>query len=301
MAEKLEIIVDAKGTKKASNDFKTMGNNIKGTVKKVKSLGNSIKEVVALGGAVFLLKKSFDFAKIFKNASRDAEETASKFRSVFDEIPKLAENMSSSLARDFKLADDTAKKLLSTTGDLLSGFGYTDTEALKMSDSVNRLAIDLASFQNFAGGSEGASRALTSAMMGNTESAKSLGIIIRQDSAEFKEQIRILTEVKGMTIQQAKAQVILQEAYKQSKNSVGDFARTQEQLANQERILAETTKQLKIEIGDKLKPVFASGTRLANSFLKSLIETDLEQTISKMREYGAEVGEINRLNRHLML
>ena len=110
-----------------------------------------------------------------------------------------------SLADNYGLADSTAKKLLSTTGDLLTGFGFSQSAALDLSEQVNSLAADLASFTNFEGGAEGAGMALTKAMLGETESAKSLGIVINQNNERYKELIRYYVDVEGKTEQQAKA------------------------------------------------------------------------------------------------
>jgi hypothetical protein len=94
--------------------------------------------------------------KMIKLAS-DAEETGSKFIAVFKGIEKESDIVARSFAKNFGLANSTAQDLLSSTGDLLTGFGFTGGEALKLSFNVNKLAADLASFQNLEGGTERAS------------------------------------------------------------------------------------------------------------------------------------------------
>jgi len=256
------------------------------------SIKSVVKTLAVATAALYTLKKGFDLAVVFKNASRDAEEMTSKFNTVFENISIKAGNTAESLANSFGLATSSAMKLLGSTGDLLVGFGFTEEKALEMSDAVNRLAIDLASFQNYSGGAEGASAALTKAILGETESAKSLGIVIRQDTKEFKDLVAGLMEAEGITQQQAKAQVILQQAYTQSSKAVGDFSRTQEQLANQERILEESLKTFKEMIGDKLQPVFLAATKGAIDFFRSLTETPLESTIRELQELGVASEDI---------
>ena len=93
---------------------------------------------------------------------------------------KKAEDTAKTFRQSFGLSRKAAKQLLGDTGDLLVGFGFTEDAALDLSKKVNELAVDLASFTNFSGGAEGASLALTKALLGERESIKSLGIAITE-------------------------------------------------------------------------------------------------------------------------
>jgi hypothetical protein len=110
----------------------------------------------------------------------DFEETNSKFNTVFSSIQEQAQQTADEFDRSFGLSSLAARQLLSDTGDLLVGFGFTETSALNLSKQVNELAVDLASFTNFSGGAEGASLALTKALLGERESIKQLGIAITE-------------------------------------------------------------------------------------------------------------------------
>jgi len=186
-------------------------------------------------------------------AAAKASEIENKFMQTFDDMQVSARAMSQSLARDFDLADSSAQKLLATTGDLLSGFGFTDQQAAELANTANRLALDLVSFQNIEGGAEKASEAMTKAMLGNTRMAKQLGIVIRQDTDEFREQVKVLQEANGWTVQQAKAVAILEESMKQSKNAIGDYNRTQEETMNVTRAVSEQWKEAKEGYGSYLE------------------------------------------------
>lgn len=201
-------------------------------------------------------------ANSLKNAARDAEETNSKFGTVFSSIRGKADAMALNLAKNFGLARDESKGLLANTGDLLSGFGFTQKATLDMSNSIVKLGADLASFSNFEGGAEGASIALTKALLGETESAKALGIVIRQGTPEFKKNVAALQRSRGVSLLQAKAIEILRIATTQSKNAIGDFARTQEDLANQERITIARLRDLRVEMGKFLLPIALKLTKV---------------------------------------
>lgn len=187
-------------------------------------------------------------------ASSDAEETRNKFNVVFRDIRDQASATAAELDRAYGMSSEGAEKLLSNTGDLLTGFGFSQEAALELSTQVQTLAVDLASFTNIEGGTERASRALTSALLGEAEAAKSLGIVIRQDEPAYKNMLKHFMDVEGLSQTQAKAMVALTMATEQSKNATGDFHRSQASLANQTRELAADIKDMAVAYGNHLMP-----------------------------------------------
>jgi len=204
-------------------------------------------------------------ARALKNAARDAEENRSKFATVFKDIAVRSDTAAKNLSQNFGLAGTKAKELLADTGDLLTGFGFSQKEALKLSTRVNELAVDLASFTNFSGGAEGASKALTKALLGERESVKSLGVAILEKDVKTKISQLLAEGQRFGSLRQAKAHATLAIAVEQSKNAIGDFARTQAELANQERITAARTQDLKESFGRILLPVALKLTQAIRS------------------------------------
>jgi len=187
-------------------------------------------------------------------AASDAEETSSKFNTVFRDVSKAAQESADTLRNAYGLSSNASKQLLSDTGDLLTGFGFSQDAALDLSTEVNKLAVDLASFTNYSGGAEGASQALTKALLGERESVKSLGISILE--ADVKARV-LLNSQQGLTFEterQAKAFATLQIAQEQSKNAIGDYARTSEGFANQMRLVQARVNDLAVEFGEILLP-----------------------------------------------
>lgn len=213
------------------------------------SISSIVKYTAAIGGATIAIKKVIDMGSKWSKAASDAEEIASKYGVVFKDMGVKASYAAKSLADNYDLADSTAQKLLSTTGDLLTGFGFSRDATLDLSLQVNSLAADLASFTNYEGGAEGAGMALTKAMLGETESAKSLGIVINKNNERYKELIRHYVDSEGLTEQQAKAYAALTMATEQSKNAVGDYARTSDSSTNVIKRYGEVQKELNEELG----------------------------------------------------
>ena len=172
------------------------------------------------------------FIKENIKAASDSNETYSKFNTVFKEVGSSANKMANELSDSFGLSSTKARQLLGDTGDMLSGFGFASESALELSGEVQKLAVDLASFTNYSGGAEGASEALTKGLLGEREMMKSLGIAISEELLKEELVAQGKDKLTGMALKQAKAEATLKLAMDQSKNALGDYARTSDQYAN---------------------------------------------------------------------
>ena len=262
------IEVDDKGALKTINSFdKKMAGATKSTAgfgKMASSVGKIFKGAVVTAIVAGVAK----IAKSLVMAASDAEETQNKFDVTFSTVSNKADKMAKDLAKSYGLSRKASKQLLSDTGDLLSGFGFTQEKALDLSGEVNKLAVDLASFTNYSGGASGASAALTKALLGETESLKSLGIAISQ--ADIKQ----LAEDKGIVGEldrETKAMLTFELAVSQSKNAIGDFSRSQTGFANQSRIAQANIDDLKVALGDGLLPMANLGVTLFNDMAGELV------------------------------
>ncbi len=269
IAEELQIVIDAKVTQAVKN-LKNVQKGLGDTGKASNKMGDIFKKLagpLALGAVVL---GAIRLGKEFSKAASDAEEIGSKYATIFRDIRGDAEEVANTFAESFGLAGSTARELLGNTADLLTGLGFTQQGALELSEQVNTLAADLASFSNFAGGTTGASEALTKALLGEAESAKALGIVINQNTREYKDAIKFYTEVEGKTLLQAKAFTALQFATEQSGNAIGDVARTFESHANVSRRLEESTKLLKEELGEAINEGLTPMLVITDKIVKSI-------------------------------
>lgn len=217
------------------------------------------------------------------SAFSDLEEETNKFNVVFAGMGERTSKVLAQMRKDFGLSEIAAKKMLAGTGDMLTGFGFDPELALVLSEGAAKLGADIASFSNYAGGAAGATSALTKAMLGEAESAKLLGVVIKQDSEEMKA-LKEQAMTTGITIkelgkageniivsneQQARAVAALALAYRQSPNAIGDFVRSKTSLANQTRILENNFEELTSTIGGDLAPAYRDALSLTNSLIKS--------------------------------
>lgn len=263
--------------KKAQRNINKFGTSLQRTGETLTR--NITLPVIGLGAAA--IKMASDF-----------EETDAKFRTVFSSIEQQALATAKTFEKSFGLSSKAAKQMLGDTGDLLVGFGFTEQEALNLSKQVNELAVDLASFTNFSGGAEGASLALTKALLGERESVKSLGIAITE--ADLKK----FAEDQGLVFKEldrvAKANLTFQLAAKQSSKAIGDYARTSGSFANQTRQLTAQFTNLAVEIGTMLLPVAQKILTWARDFLDNIrkMNPELKQNILNFTLLAAAIGPL---------
>jgi hypothetical protein len=259
-----------KSSKKVAKGFGRMTKAAKLNEKQIARLrkandkfGQSLTRIGARGALAFAGASIAGF----KFAS-DAAEIRSKFGVVFGGISDQAESTADVFAKEFRLAGSTARQLLGNTGDLLTGFGFTEEAALSLSDKVNRLAGDVASFSNIQGGAKRASAALTKGLLGERESMKELGIVINEELIGEELKKRGLGGLKGRELRAAKAVITFDLAFEQSAKAIGDVARTNESAANQMKEVGERMKEFTEKFGEQvINPLAKDILPAINKFL----------------------------------
>ena len=250
------------GLKKIKTGMSGVNQSIHKMDKQISGLGVAMAGLAVFGVGRKLLQLGSDF-----------EETNSKFQTVFKSISDESEKAAKNLEKDFGLSSLASKTLLSDTGDLLTGFGFTEKMSLGLSEEVQKLAVDLASFTNFSGGAEGASKALTKALLGERESVKSLGIsILDVDVKARVKQMEAMGKLTGMTMRQKKAFATLKIAQEQSKNAIGDYARTSDSFANTIRRLSAIAENFGVFMGKTLVRIMLPFVRILEKIGKFAVK-----------------------------
>ena len=249
---------------------------------------SGVGSFLALGAVIAGTTK---FLKDSEQAASDAIEVYSKFDTVFESIADSANRVADDISESFGIAGSTARELLSATGDILVGFGFTEEAALSLAKETTELAADLASFTNFEGGAARASAALTKALVGEAESVKALGIVIRQDTKEYKDRLATIVKNQKVTLLQAKAIAALQIATEQSGKAIGDVSRTWDSAANVQKRLTEQTKALQEAVGAGLIPTVTAIRKKLGEWAEAITKV-LEES-NKLRDANKAVDEGN--------
>jgi hypothetical protein len=204
-------------------------------------------------------------------ASYTALENSSRvFAAVYRDNAITAKKALEQFRSEMHLTTGQAQKMLGMTGNLLTGFGFTQSEALKLSTSLARIGADLAAYRGYAGGAEGATMALTQAMFGETERAKMLGIVIRQNSKDFQSLTKSLMNSHGYTESMAKAIATIQIIEKQAANASG--AATMDTMANAMKRAGSEIQALRENVGKYFADDVKTGVNVVRDLAKTFNE-----------------------------
>jgi hypothetical protein len=222
----------------------------------------------------------------------DAEETRNKFNTAFRGIEGRASTTAKALADGYGLARAESEKLLANTGDLLKGFGATADEALDLSFEVQKLAADLGSYNNLP--TEQASQAITSALLGEREALKSLGVVVSEEAVKRQLALDGTSELTGELLLQAKAQATLKLITAQSGDAIGDFARSSDSVANTTKALVADFQNLAVELGQELLPIAKDILDFARGAIKGFSELSAgnKQLIITLAGIAAAAGPV---------
>lgn len=213
-------------------------------------------------GFMMLTREAFNFSKDLVNEFRTSQDAAWKFGKTFSATMGSAENAVRDFRNEYKLADSTARNMLTDTAGLLQGMGFAERDTLEMAKEISRMGVDLASFTGYMGGAQGATDAIISSLMGENEKLKGLRIVIREDSDEFRKMTQQIATTKGVTDEYAKALAKLELIKQKSKPAQGDYKAPGENFTQSINNMGQAVKQLKSYVGE----IIYEGLRLNDVF-----------------------------------
>ena len=236
----VKFLADVDGLKKGVNSID----------KQLSGFNKSLKFFAGTFAAAFSAKAIIDFSKASVNAFSDFEEAAGKVGQVFQDQAGLVESWSQNTVTSIGLSSQAALEAAGTFGNLFTAFGVGIPEAREMSLTLTELAADLASFNNTS--IDQALTALRSGLSGETEPLKRFGVALNQAAIETEALNLGLIENKKDLDAASKSQAIYSLVMKQTTNAQGDFARTQDGLANTQRTLNAAFEEAQKTIGEGL-------------------------------------------------
>ena len=245
-----------KGLKSATNTIKSSG------------IENSLKNIGKMALAAFSVKAIVNFGKECINLGSDLAEVQNvvdvTFGNLNTEVNKFAENA----IDKFGLGQTVTKKYVGTFGAMSKAFGFSNQEALAMSETLTGLAGDVASFYNLS--SDEAYTKLKSVFTGETETLKDLGVVMTQNALDQYALANGYGKTTAKMTEQEK--VALRYKFVLDKLSLanGDFARTSDSWANQTRVLSLRFNELKATLGQGFINIFTPIVKGINLVLSKL-------------------------------
>ena len=248
---------------------------VEGSIKSLKSMASKVLGAVGITLSVAGIKSAIDGCV---EVASSIEEMQNKFDVVFgdmrDEVDKWAQEYSDAIGRN----KNDIKTYLADQQNLLVGFGMTRQAGAEMAEQMTSLALDLASFGNM---DETASvNAMTKAVMGESEAAKTLGAVLNDST---RAQAMATLGLKGTydkLDQLTKMQVNYQAILQQSPDAIGDCQRSLDSYESTKKRYIAKLKEIKTIVGQFFLPTYqkilnigAKGLTMIRDWLQKL--TDL--------------------------
>lgn len=248
---------------------------VEGSIKSLKSMASKVLGAVGITLSVAGIKSAIDGCV---EVASSIKEMQNKFGVVFgnmrNEVDKWAQEYSDAIGRN----KNDIKTYLADQQNLLVGFGMTRQAGAKMAEQMTSLALDLASFGNM---DETASvNAMTKAVMGESEAAKTLGAVLNDST---RAQAMAALGLKGTydkLDQLTKMQVNYQAILQQSPDAIGDCQRSLDGYESTKKRYIAKLKEIKTIVGQFFLPTYqkilsigAKGLTMIRDWLQKL--TDL--------------------------
>lgn len=264
---KLSILADVDNLKK----------NLDSGSKEVQTFGDKLSNFGKMAGAAFAAagvaavgfagKLAVDAVK----AASDLSETISKTKVIFGDSAKQVEAFAETAAKSLGQTKQQALDAAANFAIFGKSAGLAGDDLVKFSTDFTGLASDLASFNNTS--PEEAINAIGSALRGEAEPLRRYGVLL--DDASLRQaalELGIISTTKNALTPQQKVLAAQQLIYKQTGAAQGDFARTSDGLANQQRILTAQLENVKTTIGTALLPIVLEITTFFSKYMLPIIE-----------------------------
>lgn len=248
---------------------------VEGSIKSLKSMASKVLGAVGITLSIAGIKSTIDGCV---EVASSVEEMENKFNVVFgdmrDDVDKWTQDYSDAIGRN----KNDIKTYLADQQNLLVGFGMTRQAGAEMAEQMTSLALDLASFGNM---DETASvNAMTKAVMGESEAAKTLGAVLNDSTRAQAMSALGLKGTYDKLDQLTKMQVNYQAILQQSPDAIGDCQRSLDSYESTKKRYIAKLKEIKTIVGQFFLPTYqkilsigAKGLTMIRDWLQKL--TDL--------------------------
>ncbi len=251
-----ELSKPAEDIDDTADKVKKIGDNAKASEKQVATLGdlirsNLISDVIKrgldeVGG------KIGDFVRSGVEMASDLQEVKNVVDTTFGDGASQIYEWAESAETSFGVSSLQAQKYNGTLGAMMKSMGLTDAAILKMSTDMVGLSGDMASFYNLD--VEDAFSKIRSGISGETEPLKQLGINMSVANLEAFALANGIETAYDKMSQAEQATLRYNYLMAQTADAQGDFERTSDSFANQQRILQLQMDELSASLGEKLLP-----------------------------------------------
>lgn len=231
------------------------------------SIGKSIAKKLTVGLSVAGLTK---FAKDCLYAGSKLNAMRSMTSAAFPSMTKEVQAFANNAAGSFGLSEKMALQYSATLGSMARGMGFTEKQAMQMSTAIAALSGDVASYYSMS--QDEAFGKLQAIFTGETESLKSLGVIMTQSALDQYAMANGFGRTTSAMTEQEKVVLRYQFVMSQLNLAQGDFMRTQSAWGNQVKILRMRFAELQAQLGQGLINILKPAIKALNFFMGKLIQ-----------------------------
>lgn len=234
-----------------------------------KGMGGKLKGYLApIAAAAAASFAAVGIANFFKDAVTGASnlaEQSSAVKVVFGDGAKAVEDFARKADSALGLSTAQALEGAKSFGIFGKAAGLNEANTASFSTSLLTLSADLASFNNTS--VDDAMLALQAGLRGESEPLRRFGVLLDDATLKAKAMEMGIYSGTGALTPQQKVLASQASILEQTNLQQGDFARTSEGLANQQRILAAQVENTKAKFGTALLPVMTTLAAFANDTL----------------------------------
>jgi hypothetical protein len=262
------------------------GSAFSGLTKGVLAFGAALGGIAALRGLASFFGDAIDSAS-------DLEESTSKAQVVFGEFFDDIEQFASTAPQALGLANSAALEFTGTFGNLFVALGLSQQAAADLAPDIVQLGSDLASFNNLE--VTEALDKLRAGLVGEAEPLRALGVNLTAAATASKAVELGLVGANGELSEAAKVQARYALILEQTTTAQGDFARTSDGIANQQRTLNAEFENFRATVGEALLPAFQAILDITPAIVAA-IEDGLVPAIASMAAGFASVDTDGFIN-----
>lgn len=227
------------------------------TVTKLKS---TLTKALGVIGITLSITKVAEFVSDSIEAASTAEQMQQKFDAVFTGMEDSADEWAESFADSIGRSKNDIKTYMADIQNLLVGMGMEREAGAELTEEMIEAAINIASFNNID--DETAVNAMSKALLGQSESAKTLGAVLNDNTLATAMQTLGLegefSALDEVTKMQVRYQAIVNQsadAMREENGVVGDAALSMDSYESKVRSFNAVLEDIKINLGTYLLPI----------------------------------------------
>lgn len=236
---------------------------------KIGGLGTALAKLGVAISVAAVIKGLISLGKQALELGSDIVEVQNVVDTAFGSMAYKIEEFSATSIKRFGLSKLAAKQTASTYMAMARSMGLTEDAASDMAIALTGLSGDVASFYNISQAE--ADTKLKSVFTGETETLKSLGVVMTQTNLDA---FALANGFGKTTASMSQSELVaLRYQYVMDKLGMaqGDFAKTSGSWANQTRILSENWKEFLSVVGQGLIQALTPAIQLLNKLMGYLI------------------------------